>query len=94
MDLKISGRDILSLGAGEKIAVQAVSNGIMSIESAIRYINISDVNTEEEMERMQKDLTYKTKLIEALSLLLQYDTEERIAGKIKQEADALIKELD
>lgn len=95
LDLKISGRDILSLGAGEKIiiAVQAVSNGMMSIESAIRYINISDVDTEEEMERMQKDLTYKTKLIEALSLLLQYDTEERIAGKIKQEADALIKEL-
>lgn len=95
LEIRISGRDILSLGVGEKIliAVQAVSNGMMSIESAIKYINISDVNTDEEVKRIQQDLTYRTKLIEALSTLLQYDTEERIAGRIKQETDELIKEL-
>lgn len=95
LDIKISGKDILSLGAGEKIiiAVQAVTTGLMSIESAIKYINISDVDTDEEIKRIRQDLTYKTKLIEALSMLLQYDTEERIAGSIKKEAEELMKEL-
>ena len=95
LDITISGKDILSLGVGEKIiiAVQGITSGILSIESAIKYVNIGDVDIDEEMTRLKSDLAYKTKLIEALQTLSQLDTEERVAGLIKKQADELIEEL-
>ena len=95
LDITISGKDILSLGVGEKIiiAVQGITSGILSIESAIKYVNIGDININEEMARLKNDLAYKTKLIEALQTLSQLDTEERVAGLIKKQADELMKEL-
>ena len=95
LDIKISGKDILSLGVGEKIiiAAQGITSGILSIESAIKYVNIGDVDIDEEMTRLKSDLAYKTKLIEALQTLSQLDTEERVAGLIKKQADELIEEL-
>ena len=95
LDITISGKDILSLGVGEKIiiAVQGITSGILSIESAIKYVNIGDVDINEEMTRLKSDLAYKTKLIEALQTLSQLDTEERVAGLIKKQADELMEEL-
>lgn len=95
LDITISGKDILSLGVGEKIiiAVQGITSGILSIESAIKYVNVADVDITEEIKRLKNDLAYKTKLIEALQTLSQLDTEERVAGLIKKQADELIEEL-
>ena len=95
LDITISGKDILSLGVGEKIiiAVQGITSGILSIESAIKYVNVADVDITEEMKRLKNDLAYKTKLIEALQTLSQLDTEERVAGLIKKQADELMEEL-
>ena len=95
LDITISGKDILSLGVGEKIiiAAQGITSGILSVESAIRYVNIGNVDIDEEMTRLKSDLAYKTKLIEALQTLSQLDTEERVAGLIKKQADELIEEL-
>ena len=45
------------------------------------------------MTRLKSDLAYKTKLIEALQTLSQLDTEERVAGLIKKQADELMEEL-
>ena len=95
LDITISGKDILSLGVGEKIiiAAQGITSGILSVESAIKYVNIGNVDIDEEIERLKSDLAYKTKLIEALQTLSQLDTEERVAGLIKKQADELMKEL-
>ena len=95
LDITISGKDILSLGVGEKIiiAVQGITSGILSIESAIKYVNVADVDITEEIKRLKNDLAYKTKLIEALQTLSQLDTEERVAGLIKKQADELMEEL-
>lgn len=95
LDITISGKDILSLGVGEKIiiAVQGITSGILSIESAIKYVNVADVDIAEEIKRLKNDLSYKTKLIEALQTLSQLDTEERVAGLIKKQADELMEEL-
>lgn len=95
LDITISGKDILSLGVGEKIiiAAQGITSGILSVESAIRYVNIGNVDIDEEMTRLKSDLAYKTKLIEALQTLSQLDTEERVAGLIKKQADELMEEL-
>ena len=95
LDITISGKDILSLGVGEKIiiAAQGITSGILSIESAIKYVNVADVDITEEIKRLKNDLAYKTKLIEALQTLSQLDTEERVAGLIKKQADELMEEL-
>ena len=95
LDITISGKDILSLGVGEKIiiAAQGITSGILSVESAIKYVNIGNVDIDEEIERLKSDLAYKTKLIEALQTLSQLDTEERVAGLIKKQADELMEEL-
>ena len=95
LDITISGKDILSLGVGEKIiiAVQGITSGILSIESAIKYVNVAGVDITEEIKRLKNDLAYKTKLIEALQTLSQLDTEERVAGLIKKQADELMEEL-
>ena len=54
LDITISGKDILSLGVGEKIiiAVQGITSGILSIESAIKYVNIGDVD----IDQMEKNI--------------------------------------
>ncbi|MCF0162963.1 MAG: hypothetical protein HUJ88_10370 [Fusobacterium necrophorum] len=95
LDVIITGKDILSLGVGEKIviAVQGISSGILSIESAIKYVNIADINVEDEVRRVKTDLSYRTKLIESLRILQEIDTEERVAGLLKKQGDELIKEL-
>ncbi|KXA13319.1 hypothetical protein HMPREF3206_01461, partial [Fusobacterium equinum] len=95
LEVIITGKDILSLGVGEKIviAVQGISSGILSIESAIKYVNIADINVEDEVRRVKTDLSYRTKLIESLRILQEIDTEERVAGLLKKQGDELIKEL-
>ncbi|WP_339980241.1 hypothetical protein [Fusobacterium necrophorum] len=95
LEVIITGKDILSLGVGEKIliAVQGISSGILSIESAIKYVNIADINVEDELRRVKTDLSYRTKLIESLRILQEIDTEERVAGLLKKQGDELIKEL-
>lgn len=95
LDIVISGKDILALGVAEKIliAVQGITAGILSVETAIRYINISDVDVEEELQRIKSELSYREKLIQSLQILQQIDMEERVAGLIKTQADELVKEL-
>ncbi|KYM62396.1 hypothetical protein A2U09_10050 [Fusobacterium necrophorum subsp. funduliforme] len=95
LDIVISGKDILALGVAEKIliAVQGISSGILSVETAIRYINISDVDVKEELHRIKSELSYREKLIQSLQILQQIDMEERVAGLIKTQADELVKEL-
>ncbi|MDK4517114.1 hypothetical protein MVQ18_10200 [Fusobacterium necrophorum] len=95
LDIVISGKDILALGVAEKIliAVQGITAGILSVKTAIRYINISDVDVEEELQRIKSELSYREKLIQSLQILQQIDMEERVAGLIKTQADELVKEL-
>lgn len=95
LDIKINGKDILVLSTIEKIqiAVQGITAGILSLESAIKFINISDSSEEEEIQKIKSNIAYKEKLITMLQMLNSIDTENRIAGSVKDQVDDLIKEL-
>lgn len=95
LEVTITGKDILTLGVTEKIniVVQAIASGIMSVESAIKYLNISSIDTKEEIKKIKMDITYKQKVVEALQLLENISSDNRVAGLIKTQADELMKEL-
>lgn len=96
LQITITGKDLLTLSLGEKmqIVVQGISTGVLSLESAVRFLNMTNVSVEEEIEKIKSDLGYRKKLIEVLQVLNQIDTENRVAGIIQKQLDETLKELD
>lgn len=92
---KLQCKEIISLSVQEKVnvAVTAVSNKIMSTEAAIEYINLTDVTSEEELQKIKKDLDYIMKLLEFLERLKNVDTEGKLDKSIQEEIDKLIEEF-
>lgn len=95
LDLTLKGQDIISLSVQERvnIATTSVEKGIMSIESAVEYINLTDISTEEELERLKKDPGYMNKVTDLLSKLMTASRDERIRVSLEGQVNELITEL-
>lgn len=94
-DLRITGKEIISLSMAEKvdIASKNLMAGIMSIESAIEYVNISDLTTDEELSKIKNNLKYKNELLDILEKILRIDSENEVNNQVKNMAAELYKEL-
>lgn len=65
----------------------------MSMEAAIEYVNLTDITVEEELEKIKKDLDYRTKMLDFLERLKNVDTEGKLDKSIQDEIDKLIEEF-
>lgn len=95
LDFTLQCKEIISLSTAEKvnIANTAITAGIMSLEAAVDYINLTEITTEEELERIKSDLAYRTKLLDLLEKLKQIDTEGKLDKSIQEQVDKLIEEF-
>lgn len=95
LDFTLQCKEIISLSRSEKvnIANTAITAGIMSLEAAVDYINLTEITTEEEMERIKSDLAYRTKLLDLLEKLKQIDTDGKLDKSIQEHVDSLIEEF-
>lgn len=95
LDFTLQCKEIISLSATEKvnIANTAIVAGMMSLEAAVEYINLTEITTEEEVKRIKGDLAYRTKLLELLERLRQIDTEGKLDKSIQEQVDSLIEEF-
>lgn len=71
MQLSLKGEDLLTLGMDIKsdIAIKCVAGGIMSLETALKFLNLQDVEIEQEIEKIKSSVDYKTKLANILNVV-------------------------
>lgn len=95
IEIEIVGQDILNLSLTEKIniVVQAVSNNLMSLESAISFLNIQNGDYTTEIDDIKKSQGYRQKELELLQMLVNTSRDERLQQQAENITGELIKEL-
>lgn len=95
LDFTLQCKEIISLSATEKVNIAniGIAAGMMSLEAAVDYINLTEITTEEEMKKIKSDVAYRTKLLDLLEKLKQIDTEGKLDKSIQEQVDKLIEEF-
>lgn len=94
-EIQITAQDILNLSLNEKITivVSAISNDLMSLESAIEFLGLQEKKVEEEMQKIKQNIGYKIKELNVIKELEAVSRDERLQKEVENITEELIKEL-
>lgn len=92
----LTGKDILSLSFLEKIDIisKGILSGVMSIETAIKFLNMTNSSYEDEIQKIKKEPKNLKALIDNLVALNNIVTDERLSNYVKTMVDELVEELE
>ena len=95
VEVFIESKEIVSLSTKEKLEIAAIAfeKGIMSLEEAIEYINLTNISTEEEVSKIKGDLNYRDKLTRLLIELAKNVRDNDLQVSLQTQVDELLQEF-
>lgn len=95
-ELVLTGKDILNLSFLEKIEIvtRGITQGVMSLETAVKFLNIANTSYDEELEAIKKSPATIKLLAENISILNNLSTDNRINDYVARLTDELVGELE
>jgi predicted HTH domain antitoxin len=95
-DIEIEAKEIISLSTSERLAIagSAFEKGIMSLDEAVRYINLTNSDFEEEIERIKTDLKYKDTITRLMIELSKVVRNEVLNVQLQEQVNELLAEFD
>ena len=96
IELLLTGKDILSLSFLEKIDIvsKGIASGVMSMETAIKFLNMTNSGYEDEIQKIKKEPKNLKALIDNIVALNNVVTDERLSNYVKTMVDELVEELE
>lgn len=96
IELLLTGKDILSLSFLEKIDIvsKGILSGVMSMETAIKFLNMTNSSYEDEIQKIKKEPKNLKALIDNLVSLNNIVTDERLSNYVKTMVNELVEELE
>lgn len=95
-EIVLTGKDILTLSFLEKIEIvtKGLSGGVMSLETAVKFLNITSKSLEDELAEIKKSPQSIRALVDNLNILNTMTTDNRVNDYVTQMTEELIKELE
>lgn len=93
-EIILTGKDILNLGFGEKVDIvtKGLQAGVISLDTAVKFLNITNKTFENELAEIKKENIKP--LIDNLTTLNNLTTDNRINDYVSKMTEELIKELE